>query len=772
MKEIIRIVLICIFFTLNNTIIIAQSITGALLDENKKPLEFANIILLSAPDSTFIQGTISDKNGNFIFRNINNSSKILKVSFIGYNTLIMKCSKDNMGKLMLTKSETDLNEVKIIGHIPTFSLKNNTLLAKVENTLLSSTGSAIDVIRRIPGLRVLQDNNIEVFGKGTPLVYINNRQVRDMTEIIQLDSKVIKSIELINSPGAKYDATVKSVIIIKTKKDIGEGLGGSFQVYGTKGKKMGNGEYINLNYRVKRLDLFSSFDHTLGRRNEEQKNENIIYGNRYWDISDSSVQISRNRFTKISIGGNYLINSNNSIGLMYYFIKAGYKVHANSHTLALANSQIDDEISQNDIRTQLTNRHYINTYYNGMFFKNLKVDFNFDYLHEDNNTGQIIDEKSILENRTITTNGNAANSFYASKLIFSYPFTFGTIMLGVEWNLVNRTSRYINKEELLQDSNSKVEENRIAGFIGYSKNFKGLSIEAGFRYESVKFDYFENNILKPDQSRKYSNLFPNMSFSYTANKVNLSLDYVSKIMRPSFYMLQDEIRYNNRFTLEQGNPLLSPEKTHDITLSSSYDFIIFSINYQYTKDFITTLFKSYAEDESVSLFTYENTKKSQVLNFNLSLSPKIGIWEPSLSINIRKPFLEVEHRRNIINLNKSIVFLNFNNSFCLPLGFILSADFDYSTIGNYSNSRLKETGGVNFGLRNSFLNNRLAVNLQFFDIFATQRNSYAFYGDINYFSKWSKGDTQQLRLSLTYRFNASNNKYKGKGTTKDDINRL
>ena len=83
-----------------------------------------------------------------------------------------------------------------------------------------------------------------------------------------------------------------------------------------------------------------------------------------------------------------------------------------------------------------------------------------------------------------------------------------------------------------------------------------------------------------------------------------------------------------------------------------------------------------------------------------------------------------------------------------------------------------ETGGCNIGLRNTFLKNTLSVNFEVIDIFATQRDSYAFYGDINYFNKWSHKDTRQMKLSISYRFNAARNKYKGKGAIKEDARRL
>jgi hypothetical protein len=761
-----------IIFTLFTVQISAQtSINGIVVDKEANRIEFANVAVLSIPDSTYIKGTITDENGYFSLEDIDEKPKILQVSFIGYEPLQIKCTNGNVGELILCKSEYILGEIEIIRAMPTFSLKNNTLITNVEGSLLSSEGTAIDVLRKIPSVKILDGDRIEVFGKGVPLIYIDNRQVRDISEVVQLDSKTIKSIEIVNSPGAKYDASVKSVIVIKTIKQQGDGLGGSFMAYGTKGKKIGNGESINLKYKIKDLDFFSSFNHTLGRRFDKQKNDNSIYGKDQWHISDLFDQSNRNKLTNINIGSNYT-NNNNSFGIMYSFIKAGNKVFANGTTSALKNNSKYEEIFQNDFRHKITKRHYTNVYYSGLVNDKLSIDFNFDFLKEGNDTKQIIIENSNNGDRIVTTNANANNHLYASRLSLSYPFVFGTLMLGNEWSFINRSSKYLNEEKVLPNTNSKVKENRIAGFVSYNKKIKKINIETGVRYEYEKFDYFEDNNLKNDQSRRYNNFFPNVLLSYRLDDLSVSLNYVSKITRPSFYMLHNETRYNNRFTLEQGNPLLTPEKTREITLSSSYDYFFFSLNYQYTDNYFTTRFKSYPNDESISLFVYENVKNMKVLNMNFHISPKIKNWNPMLSINMRKQFYELEHKGEIMKMNEPIVFFNFNNSIKLPYSFILSADIDFSTKGNYSNSKLKQTGGLNVGLRNSFFNNSFTANLQITDVFATQRDSYILYGDINYFDKYLKKDTQQFKLTLTYRFNASNNKYSGKSVSRDDVNRL
>ena len=163
-----------------------------------------------------------------------------------------------------------LDEAVVVGRCPTYSLKQGTLTTNVENTLLSSLGTANDVLKRVPGLQI-NDGDVTVFGKGTPLIYINGRQVRDLSELEQLNSKEIAKVELITNPGAEYDAEVKAVLRIKTVKPVGEGIGGSVRTALQKGELWSNNQQVALNYRKQKLDIFGSLYYDKKRRIEKQE---------------------------------------------------------------------------------------------------------------------------------------------------------------------------------------------------------------------------------------------------------------------------------------------------------------------------------------------------------------------------------------------------------------------------------------------------------------------------------------------------------------------
>ena len=190
-------------------------------DENGIAIEFATISLLNPSDSTFITGTTSDVGGEFTL-SASMERAIVKITYIGYQPLLM-ISTGSVGSVKLFPESTTLGEVTVTASRPVYKLTTEGIKTDVEGTLLSRVGSANDVLQNLPGVQKKSDG-IEVFGKGTPLIYINGRELRNKSELDQIKSEDIQSVELITNPGSKYKADVESVILIKTKRPQGEGF--------------------------------------------------------------------------------------------------------------------------------------------------------------------------------------------------------------------------------------------------------------------------------------------------------------------------------------------------------------------------------------------------------------------------------------------------------------------------------------------------------------------------------------------------------------------
>lgn len=752
--------------------VVGQNITGCLVDDNKAPIPYANVVLLSLPDSIFLGGVVTDDSGYFCFEKPDSRRKLVRISSIGYETAEFLLTKKELGTLILKTATMMLDEAVVVGRRPTYSLKQGTLTTNVENTLLSSLGTANDVLKRVPGLQI-NDGDVTVFGKGTPLIYINGRQVRDLSELEQLNSKEIAKVELITNPGAEYDAEVKAVLRIKTVKPVGEGIGGSVRTALQKGELWSNNQQVALNYRKQKLDIFGSLYYDKKRRIEKQEDLQTVYADQVLEINGKSRSPLSLDYIQGEGGLNYQLDDKSSVGLRYTINHSSSKSSVpDNYEVKLDGAPYDHLDFMNRMNGD-GDTHKVNAYYTGMWGSKLGVDLNIDWLYGDSESNQNITEHSTAEGeQTVHARSASRNNLYAGKLIFSYPVAKGTLKFGPEVSFTNRHSSYVNKEQILEDSHSKATSDNQSVFISYDVPINKAYLSAGLRYEHVSFAYYEEDIKQEEQSKDYNNIFPSLPIFFPVKEWQFSLGYAARTKRPTYSALRSDIQYANRYTYERGNPSLQPETEHNISFQTMYKYVQFSIYYSYTKDAILSVTYPYKEDNLVTVFGIENISKWQAYGASLSVAPKIGIWEPIWNFEFMRQVLEGKYLGKQKHFNRPAIAASLTNQLRLPWGLIFSADISCSNKYHSGYVLNKANMWVDCGLRKAFLGGALNVTLQANDIFASMRNSFINYGEIMTFDKWNYNDSRQVRLRVSYRFNASRSKYKGTGAGEDEKARL
>ena len=195
---------------------------GRIVDERGNAAEYATITLLSPIDSTIVGHGVSNENGSFVIPC--NSRKVLaRITYVGYKTISRIYSNPEMGIIKLQPETMIIKGVVVKGERPQYKMSPGGVEVAVEHTLLSKMANTFDVLNLLPRVSV-DGQKISVFGKGTPIVYINNKRVNDNNEIVNITPDNIKSISVITSPGAEYDAEVESVIRIRTKERRANGF--------------------------------------------------------------------------------------------------------------------------------------------------------------------------------------------------------------------------------------------------------------------------------------------------------------------------------------------------------------------------------------------------------------------------------------------------------------------------------------------------------------------------------------------------------------------
>lgn len=669
-------------------------------------------------------------------------------------------------------NNTLLDEVVVTGNRPTQHLSKGGIITTVDGTTLSQIGNAMDVIEQLPGI-IREDDMLTVFGKGTPVVYVNGRKLTDNSELYRMSSKEIASVEVITNPDAKYGADVKSVLLVRTIKKRGDGLSGSAQAVVRAAHSCSNSDNISLNFRKNNLDIFGTFAFDYSRRYQQQNNFTTINTTKeIYTLNSDIVILPVSTTYNANVGFNWQINQYNVLGMKYEFRATPYNRSnwTTNERIELNNSLYDNidyytHWKRKNLPTNILNMYYIGEY------GDLTLTSNNDYYSSRNKSEQVINELSYSEGESTISSLNRVNSsMFASKTVLKYAFGENAIEGGYEYTYTDRTDKYDNHNDFLSDADNNIKEHNVAGFISATFPIGVYELSGGLRYEHTISDYYENGVMISEQSRKYSRLYPNIDFTFRIKRAKFTLSYTAKTRRPLYSQLSSNIQYDDRFTYETGNPLLKQEMNHDISLAGIYKWFFFSASYQYVKDAIVGTVEAYKEGEPINLMTYQNYRHISKYSAMMSFSPKILFWSPRLRLNIMGQDLKIPVMGAEKQLDNPIMFLNLYNSFSIGKRLTFTGDVIYHTAGDMDVVTLKPSWQINLGITMSSGNWFLQLNAT--DVFKTARNSMITYGTQMKLDKWNYSDSQSVRFTIRYAFNSTMSRYKGKGAGLNERNRL
>ena len=430
----------------------ATTFTGKVIDENNEPFAFANVVLLNPGDSTYIAGATTGLDGSFSI-DCSCQSPVVKFSYIGYETKYINASGTSLGTVQLKPEATMLGEVVVKGTRPTFKLTTEGLKTDVDGTLLSRVGTANDVLQNLPGVQKKADG-IEVFGKGAPVIYINGREMRNKSELDQLKSDDIESVELITNPGAKYKADVESVILIKTKRPQGEGFSFDAEANYYQGKNMDLATGINWNYRKGGMDVFGAVWYNDDRWENNDLIKFDVQADTTWLLDQHLRDKSHSQALYSSVGVNYVLGDNHSMGMRYdtkwYFKNKG---HGTMIADVIADGQFYDHVENTaDYHSTYNMPHTLNAYYNGKIGKT-SIDVNVDYMFSKDRKYQYNNEVSQeQDSRIVTAQSVARSQLLAGKLVLSWPVLGGNLQAGTELSNTRRNDEYLNLEQIVPSS--------------------------------------------------------------------------------------------------------------------------------------------------------------------------------------------------------------------------------------------------------------------------------------------------------------------------------
>lgn len=744
----------------------AQEIRGQIFNERGETVAYANVILLTKSDSTFISGTVTTDDGHFLLPNPTKlflDDCLIRISSIGYKNIYLTPRVD-MRTIMIIEETQKLNEVIVSGKRPVIQMNRGKMQVNVQHTLLARTGDAIQVLSMMPFISRTTEG-ISVFGRGTPLIYIDNIKINDVNELQKLSSDEVKHVEINLHPGTNYGNNVKAVINIKTIRK-GEGLSVNLTACETLVKHFNHLKFGKLNYRLRKWDFFGGMEFRYDRN--ESSTRNLIdfdHNSNTINVDQSFNNNIKNKSFNINSGFNFSNNGKNDFGMKYNFSRSPSNRDEMSGTSIYS---VDNATKHSEDvlllgKNEKTN-HALNAYYITSWGKGNRLTMNVDYMQ-----GKALSqyETSWAQKKDVDSKNKSDYHLYTGKTEILNPLWGGELHYGLEFSFTkNKYSYHANKTSNTALNESEDENcQRLWGlFSSLSKTFGHFSIEAGGRIEIANYQYFHNEKLNEEVSKDYKKILPYLQIDYDKNAVSMSLSYTNSIHRPSYGQLNSSTVYVDKYTYQRGNPLLLSAYDYILDYVFSWKGLMIDITHTWYKNSLMRTTKK-LESTSAMLFTTENIPHYREWSATVSYSSTIKFWRPKIEMSVFKQTFTYHGR----NYNKPYFSYELDNLFHLTKHVNLSFDIWGTAAGNLYLSDFKPSFRTDIGLNASLLKNKLAVWIKVSDLFNTDKERWSSHINDVYYSKNRKLDTRGVMLQLRYSFNPQRSKYKGRATSSEII---
>lgn len=635
---------------------IKGKISGEIIDSvTNVPIGFATISLKKAGKDKIINGTLSEDDGKFAFTDVGPGKYDIEISFIGYTAKILRdietTKKDpdnNIGKIVLASTDYMLDEVEITGKRELFENKVDRIVFNAEDDSSISGGDATDVLRKVPNLSVDLDGNVSIRGSQNITILINGKpsgmfsnNVADALKMFPADQ--IKKVEVITSPGAKYDAEGSGGIInIVTKKANIEGVAGT--VNASAGNRQNN-SFINLNAGKGRFG-------------------SSINGAVFWSVpidgifeferTDITAQGTRmltqtgiNNTERLGFNGSasafYDINAYNSLNTS--FSTRGFGFDTEGDISGMLTSPIAGQgfsFQRDQLTDNIVSGFDWNTDYTRTFEGNETQELVFAYQFSRNDQDQ---DNSVIETNSITALNrdefqfnDSDNLEHTGQIDYTHPLSDDVkLETGVKTVIRDIISDFQYSQRPFGSTEDYTIDNSRSNLFNYNQDvFAGygqmsfpigkFQAITGLRYEKTVISG-DNRTGEVDFENDYDNWIPNFTISRPLkNFRNLKFSYSKRISRPSLRFINPFNNSIDRTNVNLGNPFLDPEITHQYEVGYNTRVLGFNIFgsafFRRTNDIIEQVLG--VNDQGISINTFDNVGRNNSFGVNMFVNKSIN----------------------------------------------------------------------------------------------------------------------------------------------------
>ncbi|MCZ4224554.1 TonB-dependent receptor domain-containing protein [Pedobacter rhodius] len=761
-------------------------ISGLLIDEKEKPLS-GTIVLKNLADTMFVKSISTNDKGQFSFQNLPYGKFSLSINAVGSKTINEKI-EITPNKLFIDKTfkliaeSNDLGSINISGKKPLIERFSDKTVMNVENSLVATGNTALEVLAKMPGVSVNQDGIISVKGKSGVNILIDGKSVflsseQLATRLKSINSNELKSIELITNPSAKYDAEGNAGIInVKLKKNSVFGANGNVDLGFGYGKNPKSDAGISLNHRNKNLNIFGNFASN-NNKYQEDLNINRITNDGFSDtyFHQYNTQIRSSHNNNYKLGLDYFLNEKNTIG----FLTTGYfnNGHDSSNGITdigksftkIDSSIVADNPSTNKYRNQAYNLNYKSVI--DTLGQEFSVDLDYAKYRSEEYTvynnyfsdANGYQYKSPLTFRNLTP---SVIKIKAVKIDYSLPlnpktkFDFG---LKSSWVSTDNDFRFENlvasqwRNDVTRSNRFVYDENINAAYVNFKHDFKSTSVEVGLRTEQTNS---KGNSVSEQKvvERSYFDFFPSFSVNQTLSENNqLGFSYSRRIDRPDYKSLNPFVYFVDLYTFSQGNPFLNPQYTNAFTFSYNYkDALNISLGYSITNNLIIDVLLP--DDVKKTLFqTVQNLDKQ--FSYDLTVGYPTNItkyWSMDNTITSTYNQIKSANLGGVDYDRKKVNFtLNSSHNFAISPSTTAELSGEFVSAQIYGTYAIKPYYGIDFGLKKSFIDKRLNLKFAINDILNSRKARIgSALSTLNY-SLSQKQESQIFRVSLNYSFGSN-----------------
>lgn len=747
----------------------AQQLKGKVVGEDGNAVPYANVFLLSGRDSSFVRGTVSNEDGVFVLSPCSRGD-IIKVSAMGYASGCFVCKDDSCRNFLLKENTNQLGEVVVKGHRNYVKTTNMGLTVSMRDNPLAKLGTALDAIKQMPMIDGV-GNSISVLGKGTPVIYINNRKVRDNNELLQLSSQNIENVEIITNPGAKYEAEVKSVIVIHTrKKELGwAGVATATGVSSAVSHGMAD---VDLSYKGSNgMGFYVSG----GYAGDGFKQDGCIqerFNDNTCETKTEGVHKRRSRSIKMSVGSSYDF-ADNTIGLRYEFRRTPSDNYSTQNTIEMTTASALSNLNSVSDEFRQSTRHSLNTFAIFKFGKKKNYEFtsDVDYVYNLSDKSSDVEEYGNSYQNVVGTANKSKNHIVAAKANLNARWKHASMDIGGQYSFTRTQQSFASNvtegNKFFYDSSDEEKQHLVAGYVAANwKIGKKWNSRTEMRVEYTDFTYLQNGEVVPEQTKSFSDWLPYASINYQDEKWGAGLSYNTEVIRPSYSMLSNTYSYSSHTLWFAGNPLLQSELDRNLELSFNYRQTSLSVTYTHCEREIASVY-FYLEDKQVNVGKEINLPDYNYFQIKLGQRLDVGKWHPSVYGLLRIQNLHYGEPEKPYNTPRFRVVMH--NRFDLP--WKIYGYFDGMWIGrgngstNYSSNRVLLDMGLNKSV------GHWSFTVYWNDCFKlwcqenlVETNGVSYYQNL-------RGGSCNVAVSAAYTFNKKK-KYQGKGAAQSEINRL